>query len=162
MKIKHISFIDESGDPSFYASGNRCIVGTDGFKPLLLIGIVKVNDKKRYARSFSRFMNKLISDPLYNSLPCLKDPKGWYLHASYDNLEVRVKFVEFLRELGGFEFYCVIGRKRLEIFHQRHNRNETEFYFDLPHAFDKSAGLIGKIPFIRFCFPPEIITHNRN
>lgn len=59
------------------------------------------------------------------------DPKGWYLHASYDNLEVRVKFAEFLRKLEGFEFYCVVGRKRLDIFHKKHKRNETEFYFDL-------------------------------
>ena len=38
-------FIDESGDPAFYASGNKCIVGKEGFKPLLLIGIVRLTDK---------------------------------------------------------------------------------------------------------------------
>jgi hypothetical protein len=124
-------FIDESGDPSFYASGNRSIVGTDGFKPILLIGIVKLEDKKAIRNAILRFMDELRNDPLYNSLPCISDPKGWYLHASYDNLEVRVKFAEFLRKLEGFEFYCVIGRKRLDIFHKKHNRNETEFYFDL-------------------------------
>lgn len=124
-------FIDESGDPSFYASGNRCIVGTEGFKPLLLIGIVKLEDKKAIRNAILQFMDDLRNDPLYNSLPCISDPKGWYLHASYDNLEVRVKFAEFLRTLEGFEFYCVIGRKRLDLFHKKHNRNETEFYFDL-------------------------------
>ena len=39
-------FIDESGDPAFYANGNRSIVGTEGFKPLLLIGMTKLEDKK--------------------------------------------------------------------------------------------------------------------
>ncbi len=67
----------------------------------------------------------------YNSLPCINNPKGWYLHASYDNLEVQIKFADFLRKLEGFEFYCIIGRKRLDIFHKKHNSNETEFYFDL-------------------------------
>jgi Protein of unknown function (DUF3800) len=124
-------FIDESGDPSFYASGNKCIVGTEGFKPLLLIGIVKLEDKKTIRNAILQFMDELRNDPLYNSLPCISDPKGWYLHASYNNLEVRVKFAEFLRKLKGFEFYCVIGRKKLDIFHEKHNRNETEFYFDL-------------------------------
>jgi len=109
-------FIDESGDPSFYASGNRSIVGTEGFKPILLIGIVKLEDKKAIRNAILQFMNDLRNDPLYNSLPCISDPKGWYLHASFDNLEVRVKFAEFLRKLEGFEFYCVIGRKRLDIF----------------------------------------------
>ncbi len=124
-------FMDESGDPSFYASGNRCIVDTEGFKPLLLIGIVKLEDKKTIRNAILQFMDELRNDPLYNSLPCISDPKGWYLHASYDNLEVRVKFAEFLRTLNGFEFYCAIGRKRLDIFHIRHHGNETEFYFDL-------------------------------
>jgi len=80
----------------------------------LLIGIVKLEDKKAIRNAILQFMNGLRNDPLYNSLPCIGDPKGWYLHASYDNLEVRVKFAEFLRSLGGFEFYCVIGRKRLQ------------------------------------------------
>jgi uncharacterized protein DUF3800 len=128
---KTFLFIDESGDPSFYASGNRCIVGTEGFKPLLLIGIVKLENKKIIRNAILQFMDELVNDPLYNTLPCINAPQGWYLHASYDNLEVRVKFAEFLRKLEGFEFYCVIGRKRLDIFHKKHNRNETEFYFDL-------------------------------
>ena len=35
-------FIDESGDPAFFAKGNKSIVGIDGFKPLLLIGAVVI------------------------------------------------------------------------------------------------------------------------
>ena len=93
--------------------------------------MVRIDDKKAIRKAILDFMDELRNDPLYNSLPCIGDPKGWYLHASYDNLEVRVKFAEFLRKLEGFEFYCVIGRKRLDIFHTKHNRNETEFYFDL-------------------------------
>lgn len=124
-------FIDESRDPAFYASGNRSIVGTEGFKPMLLIGLVRLEDKKAVRTAIVSFMKELINDPLYNTLPCILDPQGWYLHASYDNLEVRVKFIDFLRRLPGFKFYCVIGRKRLDVFHKKHNKNETEFYFDL-------------------------------
>ena len=124
-------FIDESGDPAFYASGNRSIVGTVGFKSLLLIGMVKLANKKVTRDAILQFMDELRNDPLYNSLPCITNEKGWYLHASYDNVEVQVKFAEFLRKLEGFEFYCIIGRKRLDIFHKKHNRSETEFYFDL-------------------------------
>lgn len=31
----------------------------------------------------------------------------------------------------GFEFSCVIGRKKLTTFHDKHNRSESAFYFDL-------------------------------
>ena len=58
-------FIDESGDPSFYASGNRSIVGTEGFKPILLIGIVKLEDKKAIRNTILQFMNDLRNDPYH-------------------------------------------------------------------------------------------------
>lgn len=134
---KKYYFIDESGDSAFYASGNRLIVNTTGFKPILLIGMVQVDDKKVIRNKILKFMEELRIDPLYNSLPCINDPKGWYLHASYDNVEVQIKFAEFLRKLDGFKFYCIIGRKRLDIFHKKHNKNETEFYFDLIYHLTK-------------------------
>src|SRR6202008_4281078 len=95
-------FIEESGDPAFYASGNRSIVGTEGFKPLLLIGMVRLENKKITRDAILQFMEELRNDPLYKTLPCIKNEKEWYLHASYDNVEVRVKFAEFLRKLEGF------------------------------------------------------------
>ncbi len=131
-------FIDESGDPSFYASGKRSIVNTEGFKPLLLLGMVKIEDKKTIRNAILDFIDDLRNDPLYNCLPCIKNPKGWYLHASYDNLEVQIKFTEFLRKLEGFQFYCVIGRKILDIFHKKHNSNDAEFYFDLVYHLVKN------------------------
>lgn len=124
-------FIDESGDPAFYASGNKNIVGCEGFKPLLMLGMIRLEDKKGIRNEIIKFTGEIKNDPLYNTLPCVNDKKGWYLHASYDNLEIRVKFIEFLRKLEGFKFYCVIGRKRLDVFHNKHNKNETEFYFDV-------------------------------
>ena len=75
-KTKTYLFIDESGDPAFYASGNKCIVGADGFKPLLLIGIVKLINKKTIRNAILEFMNELQNDPLYNTLPCINNPNG--------------------------------------------------------------------------------------
>lgn len=126
-------FIDESGDPSFYAKGKKCIVGSAGFKPLLLIGLIKIEDKKNIRQAVIQFMNEIKTDPLYKDLPCITKDPNWYLHASYDNLEIQVKFVDFLRKLEGFKFYCVIGRKRLNLFASKHNNSESEFYFDMVH-----------------------------
>lgn len=99
--------------------------------PILFIWMIKTENKKAVRKAILDFMEELKNDPLYNTLPCINDKKGWYLHASYDNLEVQIKFIDFLRKLNGFKFYCVIGRKRLDLFHKKHNKNETEFYFDL-------------------------------
>ena len=45
-KRKKYLFIDESGDPSFYAKGKKCIVNTEGYKPILIIGLIEIEDKK--------------------------------------------------------------------------------------------------------------------
>lgn len=129
--VKKYLFIDESGDPAFYAAGKKLLVGQQGFKPLLIIGMIKVEDKKAMRNSIVDFMDELKADPLYNTLPCITNPDGWYLHASYDNNEVQVRFCDFIRKLNDFKFYCIIGRKKLDLFQRKHNRNETEFYFDL-------------------------------
>ncbi len=112
---KKYIFIDESGDAAFYAKGNKLLIGQDGFQSLLLLGMIV----------------QIKSDPLYNTLKCVSDPKGWYLHARNDQLEIRSKFVENLRQANGFKSFTVIGRKRLNTFQSKHNSNENEFYFDM-------------------------------
>ena len=128
---KKYYFIDESGDPTFYANRKHCIVGSAGFTPVLLLGMVIIEDKKKIRNAILQFMDQIRNDNLYNTLPCINNAKGWYLHASYDNLEVQIKFLDFLRNLKGFEFHAIIARKRLDVFHKKHNDNESEFYFDL-------------------------------
>jgi hypothetical protein len=128
---KKYLFIDESGDAAFYAGGKKLLVGKEGFQPLLLLGLICVDDKKNLRDFVLNFQNEIISDPLYNSLKCVSDPLGWYLHARNDQLEIRSKFTEALRKQNGFDFYTVIGRKRLSTFEKKHNSNESEFYFDM-------------------------------
>ena len=125
-------FIDESGDSSFYANRKKLLVGTEGFQPMLNLGMISLTDKKQIRNSIIEFMNKIKGDPLYNTIHSVSQP-NWYLHARGDHPEVRAKFFEFLRSLDGFKCYIVIGRKRLHTFQNKHNNNESEFYFDLIH-----------------------------
>jgi hypothetical protein len=39
-------FIDESGDAAFYAKGKKLLIGQEGFQPLILLGLIAVEDKK--------------------------------------------------------------------------------------------------------------------
>lgn len=128
---KRYFFIDESGDPTFYGKGKKLLAGQPGFQPLLLIGMIALTDKQEIRRAIVDFQNRIKNDPLYNTIPSVANSKGWYLHARGDSPDVRSKFVEFLRDLKGYKCYIVIGRKRLDLFHKKHNGNEREFYFDL-------------------------------
>lgn len=126
-------FIDESGDPSFYASGKRCLVGTAGFQPYLIIGMIETTNRKELRNAVVTFMENIKADTMYNTIPSIAHKKGWYVHARADHPEIRAKFFELIRTLNGFKAYIVIAKKNLDIFSKKHNNNPTEFYFDVLH-----------------------------
>lgn len=128
---KKYFFIDESGDAAFYAKGKKLLIGQEGFQPLLLLGLIVVEDKKVVRDFVVKFQNEIKDDPLYNTQKCVTDPKGWYLHARNDQIDIRSKFTERLRKQDGYKSFVVIGRKRLSTFENKHNSNENEFYFDM-------------------------------
>jgi len=126
-------FIDESGDPNFFAKGKKLLIGKSGYQPYLIIGMIETNDRRALHDAVSGFMNEIKSNPSYNIIPSVAEKKGWYVHARGDHPLVRKKFFELLKEMDCFKAHIVIGRKDLDIFNQKHNGNSSEFYFDLLH-----------------------------
>lgn len=124
-------FIDESGDPSFYVKGNKCVVGKQGFSPVLILGMVKIDDLNLVRDAVAGFIEAIKSDPVFPTLKCANKNKEWYLHASCDDLYIQERFIPYLSQIEGFKFYAVVGRKRLDLFNKKHGKSETEFYFDI-------------------------------
>lgn len=123
-------FIDESGSPQFHAKGRRPLWIEPNFIPVMFLGMVTTEDRRALRQAVLDFQNGILSDPLLNSIYSVTRP-GWHLHASVDHSDINLKAVEFIRQLEGFEFHTVIGRKLPEVFFSKHNGNATEFYFDL-------------------------------
>lgn len=125
-------FIDESGDPTFYGNRKKLLVGENGFQPYLIIGIVETLNRKTLGEAVLNFLNHIKSDVLYNTISSVKR-EGWYPHARAGHPEIRAKFFELIRNLGGYKAHVMIARKDLHIFEKKHNSNSTEFYFDVLH-----------------------------
>ena len=123
-------FIDESGDPNFYARRKRPLWTEPSFEPVLMMGMIVVENRKVLRKKIIDFQNYILSDPLFNTIPSVTK-LNWFLHASQDHSDVRLKFIEFLRKQKDVECYVAIGRKQPDIFHNKHNENAAEFYFDL-------------------------------
>ena len=123
-------FIDESGDSAFYARRKRPLWTEPTFEPILMMGMVVVENRRILQKKVLDFQNDILTDPLFNTIPSVCKP-NWFLHASKDHVEVRMKFIEFLRKQTDIKCYIAIGRKHPDIFHNKHNGNEAEFYFDL-------------------------------
>lgn len=130
---KKYLFIDESGDPVFYGNRKKLLVGTEGFQPYLIIGMIETSDRKALRKAVVRFMDNIKTDRLYNSIPSINSDKGWFVHARGDHPEIRAKFFELLRSIDGFKAHIVVAKKELNIFNRKHNNNPTEFYFDVLH-----------------------------
>lgn len=125
-------FIDESGDPQFFAYRKRPLWISPDFVPIICLGMVKTIDRSVFRKDILEFQDRLLKDALFNSIYSVRQP-GWHLHARADHPDIILKTVEFIRELKGFEFHAGIGRKIPELFINKHNGNATEFYFDLIH-----------------------------
>ena len=71
-KNKTYFFIDEAGDGSFYAKRKKLLVGTEGFQPNLFLGMIMLKDKKEIRQKVVSFIDKIKSDPLYNTIESVK------------------------------------------------------------------------------------------
>ncbi|GAB3988942.1 hypothetical protein GCM10028807_12700 [Spirosoma daeguense] len=128
--LERYFFIDESGDSEFYGKRKRLLVGTEGFQPLLILGLVETSNRKRLREAVITLQQQILSDTLYRSIPSVKEP-NWFFHARNDHPEVRAEFFKLIRSYDDLRFHAVIGRKDLDIFNRKHNNNSVEFYFDL-------------------------------
>jgi Protein of unknown function (DUF3800) len=133
IPVKKYIFIDESGDPVFYGNRKKLLVGTPGFQPYLIIGMIETTNRRTLYKAVAAFMQQIKADNLYNTIPSVACEKGWYPHARADYPEVRAKFIELLRSLDEYKAHIVIAKKDLNIFIRKHNNNATEFYFDVLH-----------------------------
>jgi hypothetical protein len=125
-------FLDECGDPEFYGNRKKLLVGTEGYQPILILGMVETSDRKALCRKVAALRSKILADSLYNSIYSVSQP-DWFFHARSDHSDIRSQFFQFLRTLtpSELQFHAVIGRKDLQIFNRKHNNNPSEFYFDL-------------------------------
>jgi len=130
---KKYILIDESGDPDFYGNRKKLLIGTPGFQPYLILGMIETDDRKNLRKVVTTFMENIRSDNLYNTIPSVATEKGWHVHARGDHPEIRAKFFELLRSLNGYKAHIVVAKKELTIFNRKHNNNPTEFYFDVLH-----------------------------
>jgi len=60
QKKKYL-FIDESGDPFFFGNRKKLLVGTEGFQPYLIIGVIETTDRKVLRKAVVGFMNSITS-----------------------------------------------------------------------------------------------------
>ena len=62
MSKKRHFFIDESGDPHFYARGKRPLWTEQTFEPILMLGMGVVENRAELHEKIVEFRNRMLTD----------------------------------------------------------------------------------------------------
>ncbi len=127
-------FLDEAGDTTFFGKGKVCRLGEEGVSSAFILGMVKYKQNINEIRQKIIDLEKAVENDLYfKEVPSIQkrvSKGGFYFHATDDVPEVRKLFFDFIKTTD-FSFEAVVGRKILDIFVNKHNGRDTEFYADL-------------------------------
>jgi hypothetical protein len=119
-------FVDESGDPTFYDQKGNLIVGTPGCSPILILGLIQVNDPAPMRQEIQTLQQKLIDDPYFQGFPSLQRTAVAF-HAKDDLPEIRYAFFKLISKLE-FRAQFIVARKIERVFRSSFQSSETAFY----------------------------------
>jgi len=143
-------FLDEAGDTTFFGKGKIPTVGkVEGVSLSFILGMVKFKKPLNEIRKeIVELQREIESDEYLKDIPSIrkkKDKSGFFFHAKDDVAEVREKFYKYIKTID-LSFEAVVGRKIYQIFSNKHNSREAEFYADLlSHLIKNKFELGGKL-----------------
>lgn len=133
-------FVDEAGDPNFFAKGKKLIVGNEGCSKTLSIGFLRTYDPQAIRDRLTAIRLEISSDRYFKDIPSLaKTLKAF--HAKDDVPEIRKIVYEALDKLE-FGVQVIVGRKHVQLFTTKHRGSPDCFYDDLvSHLFSRQLHL---------------------
>jgi hypothetical protein len=143
-------FLDEAGDTTFFGKGKIPSVGkVEGVSLSFILGMVKFRESLLPIRTkIIEPQKEIENDEYLKDVPSVRkkiEKDSFYFHAKDNVPEVREKFFKFIKSID-LSFEAVVGRKIYEIFANKHNSNESEFYADLfSHLIKNKFEIGGKL-----------------
>lgn len=123
-------YVDEAGDPAFYAKGKKLIVGQEGCSKTFAVGFLRTFDPTRIREQLAEVHSAVLSDRYLKDIPSVHAKTIHGFHAKDDCQEVRKMVYEALDRMD-FRVQIVIARKMINVFEKRHKGSQDVFYDDL-------------------------------
>jgi len=123
-------YVDEAGDPTFYAKrSKRIIVGEEGCSRTLILGFVRTYDPAPLCKSLEELRAEIAKDRYLKDIPSLKKSL-MHFHAKDDCPEVRKMVFDTIARFDlGAQF--MVARKLEPLFTSKYGGNQGHFYDDL-------------------------------
>lgn len=127
-------FMDEAGESTFYGSGKKLILGSEGVSKCFILGMLNIKEPLEPVRQKILDLQLAIAtDPYYKDVPSIKKKiatHGYFLHAKDDIPEVRKQAFELVASLK-CSFQAVVARKIPSIHESKHGGKDDALYADL-------------------------------
>lgn len=123
-------FVDEAGDPTFYAKrSKRVIVGEEGCSRTLILGFIRTHDPQQIRGKLAEVRLAVAGDRYLKDIPSVKKSL-LYFHAKDDCAEVRKLVFDVLDKMN-FHAQFIVARKRESLFRTKYASSQIKFYDDL-------------------------------
>lgn len=119
-------FVDEAGDPNFYSSRGKYIVGTGGCSPVLALGFMQTSNPEPIRQAVVRLQQEIIRDPYFQGVPSLAKTARMF-HAKDDVPEVRYLFFKLIAQLD-IRAHIIVARKIEHMFLNYDHAKPHNFY----------------------------------
>jgi hypothetical protein len=120
-------FVDEAGDPNFYAKRSKqLIVGQEGCSKTLILGFVRTYDPQQMRSKLADARIALAADRYLVDIPSIKKSLV-HFHAKDDCPEVRKLVFDAIDKMD-FRAQVIVARKIENIFRTKHNGSQGDFY----------------------------------
>ena len=123
-------FVDEAGDPAFYANrSKRIIVGEEGCSRTLILGFIRTYDPQQIRSKLAEVRLEIANDRYLKDIPSLKKSL-LYFHAKDDCPEIRKLVFDALDKMN-FQAQTIVARKVEQLFRTKYQSSQLRFYDDL-------------------------------
>ena len=129
-------FVDEAGDPNFYGTGKKLIVGTEGCSRTFSVGFLRTLDPAAIRSKLADVRLEILNDRYLRDIPSVQKSLRAF-HAKDDCPEVR-RLVFGALDRSDFGLQVVIARKIEWLFQTKHHGRQDAFYDELvTHLFER-------------------------
>jgi hypothetical protein len=123
---KAFYYFDEAGDPQILGRKGVNLIEKGVASKTFMVGYLEIKEPKKLREDLEKLRAEIVNDEYFSEIPSISSTKMMF-HANKDCSEVREKVFKLLKNTD-FSFYCIVARKKEDLFRKKFNLKSSEIY----------------------------------
>lgn len=124
--IKVNYYFDEAGDPNILGRKGVNLIENGTASKVFMVGYLETKNPKEFSKSLEDLRKEILQDDYLASVPSIKKTENMF-HATDDCPEVRREVFKLLKN-SDFSFYCIVARKKEDLFRKKFDLQPAKLY----------------------------------